>query len=291
MIAPKLLHMSNDDFSSALPCEPVPESPGDPVAGLRQYNSHNIAPLGVELNLPGLRLNGQHGLNHHHLIRELRLWSPQLNRRPVTRIHLVDPFHDLDGPDLTELVYAVAQCLKVSTADKIEHAVSVRLRDITKPNIALLKGLKFNHIAIRVAEKCHPDHLKAVIGKLEDFRIAFISLIIKWPADTLEQERALSTYLHLQPETLTLCGARSPGNVEYPEHLLLSRGYCWSADRQAIVRLRSPLIRPAADCLRPGPGGVTTFGHFAAQNHSHFELYQRALQEARLPVEKVIRRL
>ncbi len=291
MFIPKLLYMSNDDLMSVLPRERVPEPAGDPLAGLRRYNAHSIAPLAVEINLPGLRANGQSDLNHHHVIRELRLWSTQLKRRPVTRIHLSDPFGNLDAPALTELVYALAQCLRVSTAEKFEHAVSVRLRDITKSNIALLKGLKFNHIAIRVAEKGHPDHLKAVIGKLEDFRIAFVSLIIKWPTDRLEQEQALTTCLRLKPETLTLCGTSSPGSVEYPDDLLLSRGYYWSAERQAIVRLHSPLIRPAADCLKPGPGGIATFGHFAVQNYKHFAPYQAALQEARLPVETVIRRL
>lgn len=275
-----------------MPRAPAPDSIGDSIACIRRYNSQSIAPIGVELDLPGLRSGRQSVLSHRHIIRELRLWSTQLTRRPITRLQLNEPFHSLDGPDLTELVYALAQSLKVSTAEQIEHTVTVRLRDITKPNIALLKGLKFNHIGIRVARTCHPEHLKAVIAKLQDFRISFISLLIKWPTDPVDLERSMTTYLDdLRPETLSLCGTPATACLESLNGLLLKHGYCWSAERHAIVRQKSGLHRPPSDYLRPGPGGVASFGNFTAYNYSNPDLYQSALLDARLPVERVIQRL
>ena len=127
---------------------------------------NNISPLSLEIDCASLRAwseeHTQERFRYQNLLRELRAWNKYLGRRPVNRVWINEPFVLLDAPGLTELVHAVAQNLKLIKGRHVEYSATLNLTDFSRQNIALLKGLEFNHIQIRVPDRFELHHLQNI---------------------------------------------------------------------------------------------------------------------------------
>lgn len=248
---------------------------------------NSIAPLGLEIDCGGLRLWGeQQGwprFRHQLLIRELKNWNPYLCRRPVNRFYLHEPFAILDAPGLTEFVHAASQNLKLSQGRHTEYLATLEERDVTSENIALLKGLQFNHIRILVYPDYDIEQLGLLQQQIRDFKIPHISFALAFGLEDRDCNLHLLQILSfLEPETLSLQPGSSSSISGLPA-LLMQFGY-YLRDDNTIIRTKSPLHNISLDCLRLGPGSNSQFGALRTTNFSHPDAYQERLGKCGLPI-------
>lgn len=248
---------------------------------------NSIAPLGLEIDCAHLRLWGeQQGwprFRHQLLIRELKNWNQYLCRRPVNRFYLHQPFAILDAPNLTELVYSASQNLKLNQGKHTEYLATLNESDVTSENIALLKGLQFNHIRLLVPLDYDIEQLSLLQQQIRDYKISHISFALTFSL----QERDCNLHLlqllsFLEPETLQLQPGSSEAIPGLPA-LLMQFGY-YLRDATTIIRTKSPLHTSPIDCLRLGPGSCSRFGALRTTNFHHPDAYQERLSKCGLPI-------
>lgn len=253
---------------------------------------NNIAPLALEVDCAAMRTWGeeqvQERFRYQNLVRELRAWNKYLGRRPVSRVWINEPFCLMDAPSLTELVHAIAQNLKLIKGRHVEHATTLSLTDFTRQNLALLKGLDFNHILMRVPAGFELAHLQQLKQLLAEFKFPYVSLQLDFsssqPDFTLQLMELLS---FLSPATVgfhkslqdPLKGISGEGLTA----MLMQFGY-FLQEPATILQFYSPLHARPADCVRLGPGAASQFGALRTLNFSAPESYQNRVQTSGLPV-------
>lgn len=253
---------------------------------------NNIAPLALELDCPPMRVWGEEHLQerfrYQNLVRELRAWNKYLGRRPVSRVWVNEPFTLMDAPSLTELVHAIAQNLKLIKGRHVEHAVTLTLADCTRQNIALLKGLEFNHVLIRVPTGFDLSQLQQLKQMLDEFKFSFISLQLDFgseqPDFTLQLMELLS---FLEPATVSFhTQLQNPLNRITGEGLtamLMQFGY-FLQEPATILQFYSPLHARPTDCVRLGPGAASQLGKLRTLNFVTPTGYYDRVQASGLPV-------
>lgn len=258
------------------------------VLGTRLRDS--IAPFALEIDCVALRAwakkAAQKRFRHSVLIKELKLWAALLKHHPISRVWINDPFAIMDAPSLTELVYAVGHHLKIHKAHHVEHAVSLPQLSINPQNIALLRGLEFNHIQVSLGENYDIDALVRLKRLLDEFKFEHISFEL--PAgldpgiDTMQIMECLS---FLSPSSLVL----PPQHLEI-EHLqhfvqvLMQFGYSLQAPHN-IVQFRSPLYARPDHVLRLGPEAKSLLNGLSISNLKHPEHYEHSLVAEKLPIQ------
>lgn len=253
---------------------------------------NNIAPLALEVDCAAMRAWGeqatQERFRYQNLVRELRAWNKYLGRRPVSRVWINEPFCLMDAPSLTEVVHAIAQNLKLIKGRHVEHAVTLGIADFSRQNVALLKGLEFNHIQIRVPAGFELQQLQKLKQMLMEFKFAFISLQLDFgseqPDFTLQLMELLS---FLEPATVSFQQElQNPLKCITGEGLtamLMQFGY-FLQEPATILQFYSPLHARPADCVRLGPGAASRFGHLRTLNFSTPTGYHNRVQTSGLPV-------
>lgn len=253
---------------------------------------NNIAPLAVEVDCAAMRLWGeeqtQERFRYQNLVRELRAWNKYLGRRPVSRVWVNEPFSLMDAPSLTELVHAIAQNLKLIKGRHVEHAVTLSLADFSRQNVALLKGLEFNHIQIRVPAGFELPELQKLKQLLVEFKFSFISLQLDFGSDQADFTLQLMELLSfLEPATVSFHPElENPlGRItgEGLTAMLMQFGY-FLQEPATILQFYSPLHGRPADCVRLGPGAASRFGKLRTLNFSTPTGYQQRVQTSGLPV-------
>lgn len=256
---------------------------------LRARLRDSIAPLSLEVDCLALKkwakVKTQERFRHHALIKELRLWSKHLQRKPVNRIWLNSPLSIMDAPSLTELVYGIGHNLKLQHSHHVEHAITLDCKAINRQNIALLRGLEFNHIQINLTRDCDLEEAQRIHRSLEEFKFSFISFELEVnqdpSADAMRIMEHLSflspTALRLYPTPLDL------SNLDKLTPALMQFGYYFQAPN-IILKFHSPLHTPPADCVRLGPQTYSQlcgleFTHLASPDH-----YQNYLDNDLLPI-------
>lgn len=253
---------------------------------------NNIAPLALEIDCAAMRTWGeeymQERFRYQNLVRELRAWNKYLSRRPVNRVWINEPFCLMDAPSLTELVHAIGQNLKLIKGAHVEHAVTLSLPDISRQNIALLKGLEFNHAHIRVPAEFDVQELQQIKQMLLEFKFTYVSLQLDFASETENFSLQLMELLSfIEPAILTF----SP-NIKEPlsriggeglTSLLMQFGY-FLQEPATIMRFHSPLHGRPTDCVRLGPGAACRFGPLRTLNFTTSSGYQNRVQTTGLPV-------
>lgn len=253
---------------------------------------NNIAPLALEIDCADLRAWGeeqvQERFRYQNLVRELRAWNRYLGRRPVNRVWINEPFCLMDAPSLTELVHAIAQNLKLTKGRHVEHAVTLNLSDISRQNVALFKGLEFNHIIIRVPAGFELSRLQQLKQLIQEFKFPYTSLQLDFsssePDFTLQLMELLS---FLEPATIgfhqrlqdPLKGISGEGLTA----MLMQFGY-FLQEPATILQFYSPLHARPTDCVRLGPGAASRFGPLRTLNFSTPASYNDRVQTTGLPI-------
>ncbi|MCR6653855.1 MAG: hypothetical protein NVV73_21245 [Cellvibrionaceae bacterium] len=162
------------------------------------------------------------------------------------------------------------------------------LTDFTRQNLALLKGLDFNHILMRVPAGFELAHLQQLKQLLAEFKFPYVSLQLDFsssqPDFTLQLMELLS---FLSPATVgfhkslqdPLKGISGEGLTA----MLMQFGY-FLQEPATILQFYSPLHARPADCVRLGPGAASQFGALRTLNFSAPESYQNRVQTSGLPV-------
>lgn len=258
---------------------------------LQQKLRSNIAPFGLELDCNALlgwaRQWDEPGFRHQNLVRELRVWSGLLARKPLARTYFSDPFQLLDAPALTEVVYAIGQNLKLLNGHHVEHGVTLNHHDLTRQNLGLLKGLDFNHICLKISDDFDLQELQVHRQMLADFRFAHFSLELDFDAaepDFLLHLMELLSFI----EPASVCfgtGMRAPfAKVDRDglTTLLMQFGY-FLADSGSLLRHGSPLHKRPRDTLCLGPGAGSRFAALQVTNLAAPDQFGARLDAAQLP--------
>lgn len=290
---PKLLVMKSDDPNMLNAVHEEPHLPQEVVLELLHCQlRNNIAPLALEIDCAAMRTWGEEQMlerfRYQNLVRELRAWNHYLNRRPISRILINEPFCLMDAPSLTELTHAIGQNLKLISGNHVEHTATLAIADITRQNIALLKGLGFNHIEIRVPVDFDIQQLRQVKQTLLEFKIAYVSLQLDFGSERDAFSMQLMELLSfVEPATLAFHRsikdplARIAG--EGLTALLMQFGYFLHEDN-TIMRFNSPLRSRPTDCVRLGPGAASRFGAMRTVNFATAPAYHARVQTNGLPV-------
>jgi hypothetical protein len=253
---------------------------------------NNIGPLAVEVDCAAMRAWGeqqtQERFRYQNLVRELRAWNKYLGRRPVSRVWINEPFCLMDAPSLTELIHAIAQNLKLIKGRHVEHVVTLNLADFSRQNIALLKGLEFNHVQIRVPVGFELQQLQKLKQMLVEFKFSFISLQLDFGSDQADFTLQLMELLSfLEPATVSfqrdLQNPLTRITGEGLTAMLMQFGY-FLQEPATILQFYSPLHARPADCVRLGPGAASLFGQLRTLNFSTPAGYHNRVQTNGLPV-------
>lgn len=254
---------------------------------------NSIAPISLEVDCLALK-NWSRGTSHErfrhqHLIRELRLWSSFLLHRPVSRLWLNDPFAIMDAPSLTELVYAIGQNLKLLQGHHVEHTITLASEAITRQNIALLRGLEFNHIQVKLHGDCNREKIQHLQQLLMEFKFSFISFELEVQKDaSLDALRIMELLSFLAPATLVLNseGLELSG-IEHLAPMLMQFGYYFQAPN-LILKFHSPLYNRPADYIGLGPASKSRLAGLCISNLSQPATYLAHLKENRLPIARCL---
>lgn len=285
--------MKTDDPNIANSAGSEPHIPHEIVLELLHCQlRNNIAPLGLEIDCANLRAwseeHAEERFRYQNLVRELRAWNKYLGRRPVNRVWINEPFALMDAPSLTELVHAVAQNLKLTKGHHVEHAVTLTLADFSRQNIALFKGLEFNHIQIRVPEEFDLQQLQNLKQLLREFKFPYVSLQLDFDSGSNDfMLRLMELLSFIEPSTVgfhpTLSAPFSRVNNEGLTALLMQFGY-YMKEPATLLQFYSPLHGRPIDCVRLGPGAACRFGALRTLNFATPDSYQSRVQTSGLPV-------
>lgn len=285
--------MQNND-SNILPAEQSESHmPLDAVErALQRRLRDNIAPLGLEIDCPKLLAWAQHwhepGFRYQNLVRELRVWSVYLRRRPLARTYFNDPFKLMDAPGLTELVYAIGQTLRLLHGHHVEHCAKLTSTDLTRQNLGLLKGLEFNHICLAVDDDLDLQELQVHRQMLEDFKFKYFSLEFTFDYDDGDFLLHLMELLsYIEPASLRFAGAEPTPLADLDRNgldkLLMQFGYFLSG-HNTLLKVNTPLHKRPRDTLRLGPGERSRFATAQASNFTAPIQYGERLDKNLLPV-------
>ncbi len=250
-----------------------------------------ISPLSLEIDCAALKnwsLDQAHErFRHQNLIKELRLWSNYLHRRPVNRLWINDPFTLMDAPNLTELIYAIGQNMRLRQGHHIEHTISMSCHALTRQNVALLRGLEFNHIQVKLLPDCTLEQMQELKALLVEFKFTFISFEIDVNKDpSLDALRIMEILSFLTPDTLYLHPSQLDINgIEHLTPMLMQFGYYFQAPN-LILKFHSPLHTRPGDCIRLGPGSSTSLNGLRITNLSSSEAYATHLKRDLLPIAR-----
>lgn len=285
--------MQTDDPNYlTLPIE-EPHIPLNNVHGLlREHLRRDISPYSLEIDCTALRQwsekNNLNPFRHQDIIHELRAWSDLFSKRPIQRIWLNEPFEVMDAPSLTELIYAIGQNMKLLRSQHVEHTATLQMSDISVHNIALLKGLKFNHIQIHVTKEYDLTRLQCLKKVLENFKITYISLELDFDASTPSfVSQVMDILSFLAPDAIALSKAMA-ASLEIDDTKALTKlsqtGYFLHTATNTILKPNSPLQSRPADSLNIGPNAISQIGSLKLHNLSTLDAYRSRLHNTQIPV-------
>lgn len=256
-----------------------------------EHNRNKIAPLGLHIDCDNLRrwgeMHDRDRFRYHNLIKELKLWSAHLSRRPVSQFWLHEPFRSLDAPSLIDLVHAVGLHLRFPSHGQVERAATLSMQDMSKQNVILLGTLRFNHLRVSVRVDEPHDRVSALLEQLSSLRVAKTSVLIDNHKGAVIEHQELAQWLSAwRPDSL--CFAQPEFVLPLLQHpatgpKLMQLGYYLTA-QFLLVRFHSKLQPQPEDCLRLGPGACSTFGGYSFTNYADPVQYYLGLNQSRLPV-------
>lgn len=258
---------------------------------LFQRIRHSITPISLNIDCKAAQQNAlsqaDSNFSYRHFIQELLLWSPHLKSRPVSRIWINDPFCSMDPPDLTELVYAIAQNFRLRKGRQ-EHIAVLSCESATREHIALLKGLEFNHIELYLLPQCSVPEVAILRDIIKDFRFPFMSVgfdVLPAPHDATLNRQA-EIIRALLPDAVRLPAVRSaPDIAKLLVDSIQEVSYCWHQPSQ-LIKQPNRLPPCPVDQISIGPGEVSTLGRNSLTNTSNYSEYVRQLQLDHLPVAR-----
>ncbi len=266
-------------------------APDELVELIHNQVSHSISPMAVDINCPQMlawaKQCGTAKFRFQHLIKELKAWRPFFDKRPISLIWLHRPFKIMDAPGITELIFAIGHNLKLVSGQHVEHLVTLEADEITRENIALLRGLTFNHVNIAVPQGFELAKLKQLINRIREFQIPYVSIEMTFDCTNDDALPSMMNLLrYIQPETLNfpkppqiLCNMPP----QEATSVLMQMGY-YAHSNQCLMRFRSPLHSRPKDVLHLGPGAESLFGNLHAFNASDPQTYFEQTQKTTLPV-------
>lgn len=254
----------------------------------------SIAPIGLEIDCLALdawaKFHGHTHFEHISLVHELKAWGPLCSARPLSQVWVNRPFTIMDAPGLTQLVYAIGQSFKVIRGHHVEHATSLSLDDIERANIALLKGLNFNHIQLICDSPLSLAKIEACVTTIREFKFPWLSLMIHLPEHNDQGVDALMELLDLtQPQAVAF--NRTPemlihlGSDSVAE-LLNQYGY-YLHNNHSLIRFHSTLHPKPTDVVRLGPGAYSHLAGIQAVNFDQPDAYFERVNHRQLPVARL----
>ena len=250
-----------------------------------------ISPIALDIDCARLLTWAKHNdtgkFRFQYLVKELKAWGPLLIKRPVSQIWLRHPFKIMDAAGLTELMFAIGHNLKLVSGQHVEHLATLEAQQINRENIALLRGLTFNHINISIPKGLALETTKQLSQRVKEFQIDQISFEVQFDP---KEKKALNTLMdllgYLKPETLNfsqpphvLC-AMTPREATA---ILMQMGY-YLYSNQCLMRFKSPLHSRPLDTLRLGPGAKSGFGALQILNYQDPGPYLEHINKGALPM-------
>lgn len=259
---------------------------------LQQKLRHNIAPYGLEVDCPAL-LQWCHEwdeppFRHQNLARELRTWSAILARKPLARIFFNEPFCLMDASSLTGWMNAIGESCRLHSGHHAELGVTLGPEDLNYQNLALLKGLDFNHVFVKVAADFDLQELQVHKQMLADLKLPYFSLELNFDSASMNFPLRLMELLSFI-EPASVCFSReiaSPLQHVEQEGLipaLMQFGY-FIDNTQTVLKFHSPFNKRPRDTLRLGPGSRSRFVNLQTANFSAPTPYCERLDNKLLPV-------
>ncbi len=235
--------------------EPPPKNTVGEVksANAAKHGTLTTAPLGICINIP---LTADKPVNPDQeivkaLLTEIRLYAEKYDRRPVTQLMWRNPYQITGGPEVTEILHYLSSRFCLNPATPHEYCAEIDLLTITEDQLALLRGLGFNQILLRLdapmASSSREDtreKLRRRTQRLRDYRFVNIGVKLSYGHSAYglyHQRQLLDTVIALQPDRIIL------GEI--------SEDCLWDTDN-------TPLLPPATD------------------THSQFALLYHSLQNA-----------
>lgn len=284
--------MRTNDTSTVLTENCEPYVPQDVVERLLQQKlRYNIAPFGLEVDCASLLQWvdqwDQPRFRHQNLVRELRAWSELLARKPLTFTYFKDPFALLDAPALTELVYAIGQNLKLLRGHHAEYGATLGHKDLTRQNLALLKGLDFNHVCLKVADEFDLQELRVHRQMLADYKFKYFSVELNFDSTSLDfLLRLMELLSFIEPTSICFSTPGAPFqhvDREGLTSLLMQFGY-FLTESNSLLKFHSPLSKRPQDFLHLGPGGRGRFANLQLINFIVPIQYGERLDKNHLPI-------
>lgn len=255
-----------------------------------QQSRQSIAPVSLQIDCPMILEHARRTqgalVNHRDLIKELQLWSPLLKRRPVNRLWINDPFVIMDPPNLTELIYAVGQNVRLCHGHHIEHTVVLCCESASRNNVALLKGLEFNHLQLSLCPACTLEQAESLSRSVMGFKFPFISVTLPDLATINPStiERFLAIIHTLQPGQIMFDEQHQSDVTFAALRGIFAKDAYHNMTPGCLTRQNFTLPRTPPDQVSVGPGGVSLLGATTLVNTTHYQHYRTLLAHDALPI-------
>ena len=263
-------------------------------ASLRAEIRDTIAPMAVTIDYARIenwaKHNGLQLFNYPYLLKELKIWGPYFCHRPVSQLKLNVPFSLMDASGLTELTHCIGQGFNLHRGSHIEHAVSLRPQDVTRENIALLKGLYFNHLYLCCNTQLPLTTTMSLFKLIREFNFDFSSLMLQFQSSEPAELTHLCNLLErLQPHSICFINA---SKVQLNLHLnsvksLLNHYGYHPLTHSCVVRVRSVPKTKLNDVLSVGPMAQSCMGRLHITHLEHPSNYHLAIDNNWPPVAEI----
>lgn len=249
----------------------------------------SIAPLALEVDCAAIKKWAKEDsgkrFRHNYLIKELKLWAELIKRKPIKRFWLNDPLTLMDAPGLTEFVFAMAKHLSVHNSGQAERATSLPLAKINKQNVALLRGLEFNHLQVSLNQQFDLAEIVELKQLVNEFKFNHLSYEVSVSGESdKDSMRIVECLSFFQPTSLIL----HPNSLDF-SHIkkistqLMQLGYSFQAPNR-VVKFNSPLMERPAHVLNLGPQAISFLGEIKVTSLADYEHYCELLNNGKLPV-------
>lgn len=258
---------------------------------LRQVNRTTITPISLEINCAPvanwLCANRLTEAGDLLLLQELKTWATHFRSRSVKRIQIKQPFMLFDSASLTELNYTIAQKFRLQQGQHLEQVIYLNAEDVNNEIIALLKGLRFNHIHIHCQPHITPNALNLICQQISDFKFHGFSLAVhKTYFGDDKGQRLTALVSRFKPKLVQFWGelpAPSWALQSQIKSALLDLGYKFkTSDVLARTENTQSLRTDINLCM--GPSARSQLGALTVTNHGDPLSYLDRINRGHLPV-------
>lgn len=262
-----------------------------------------IAPMGLNLFFPD-----KSGPDYAELInREISLYAERFQHRRLTKIWFRGaPLANMKAGELTELAFHTNMLFSPEFGGTGEYGFECRPADINSDNLALMKGLRFNHILLCIDAQIPPEkqHISQLLDLIDEYRFQekrYRLDVSNADSDTLTYW--LEVLMRHQPSMLEIQGLNEMDEavplsgiadqlLHYQYHLLGDRFFVPSDHALLAMRDQGNLQytpwglcqRQLRDWIGVGIDALGKLGNGYYQNTDQVERYKTLVSADQLPV-------